>query len=116
MIQTKMGVNKMSNEIFHIRQELEMIKNELLHRLFSEPINSTVVEPHLSLYEETMKHQVLVDDMKNDLYDIELALQKIDNGLYGYCEITGKAIPIEKLKVLPTGRTIDDFSFVRNHY
>ncbi len=106
----------MSNEIFHIRQELEMIKNELLHRLFSEPIHSSGVEPHLSLYEETMKHQVLVDDMKNDLYDIELAIQKIDNGLYGYCEITGKQIPIEKLKVLPAGRTIDDFSYVRNYY
>ncbi|GGI14386.1 MULTISPECIES: TraR/DksA family transcriptional regulator [Gottfriedia] len=106
----------MSNEIYHIRQELEMIKNELLHRLFSEPIHSNIVEPHLSLYEETMKHQVLVDDMKNDLYDIELAIQKIDNGLYGFCEVTGTQIPIEKLKVLPTGRTIDDFSFVRNYY
>jgi len=106
----------MSNEIYHIRQELEMIKNELLHRLFTEPIRDTVVDNHFSLFEDTTKHQTLVDDMKNDLYDIDLAIQKIDNGLFGYCEITGEPIPIEKLKVLPMGRTIDDFSFVRNHY
>lgn len=106
----------MSNEIFHIRRELEIIKNELLHRLFSEPMQSNDVEPYLSFYEETSKHQVLVDDMKNDLFDIELAIQKIENGLYGYCELTGKQIPIEKLKVLPTGRTIEDFSYVRTYY
>ncbi|WP_088067683.1 TraR/DksA family transcriptional regulator [Gottfriedia luciferensis] len=105
-----------SNEIFHIKQELEMIKNELLYRLFSEPISSSMVEHHYSIFEETNKHQTLVEDMQNDLYDIELALEKINNGLYGYCEITGQPIPIEKLKVLPTGRTIEDFSFVRNHY
>ncbi|UPM53124.1 TraR/DksA family transcriptional regulator [Gottfriedia acidiceleris] len=105
-----------SNEIFHIKQELELIKNELLHRLFSEPISSTDIEQQHSIFEETNKHHILVEDMQNDLYDIEIALQKIDHGLFGYCEVTGQAIPIEKLKVLPTGRTLEDFSFVRNHY
>ncbi|MFB7140099.1 TraR/DksA family transcriptional regulator [Gottfriedia sp. NPDC056225] len=105
-----------SNEIFYIKQELEVIKNELLHRLFSEPISSSVIEYHHSIYEETNKHLMLVEDMQNDLYDIEIALQKIDNGLYGYCEVTGQPIPIDKLKILPTGRTLEDFSFVRNHY
>jgi DnaK suppressor protein len=106
----------MSNDIYYIKQELEMIKNELLHRLFSEPLTTSDFDHHLSIFEETNKHQMLVEDMQNDLYDIELALQKIENGLYGYCEITGESIPIEKLKVLPTGRTMEDFSFVRSYY
>ncbi|PGS53675.1 TraR/DksA family transcriptional regulator [Bacillus sp. AFS041924] len=105
-----------SNEIFHIKQELEQIKNELLHRLFSEPISSSVVWHNHSILEETNKHNTLVEDMQNDLYDIEIALQKIEHGLYGYCEVTGQQIAVEKLKVLPTGRTLEDFSFVRNHY
>lgn len=106
----------MSNEIFKIKQELELIKNELLHRLFSETISNSYNTTGQSIFDESYKHQTLVDDMRNDLYDIELALQKIDSGLYGYCEITGIPIPIEKLKVLPTGRTMNDFSYVRTHY
>lgn len=106
----------MSNEISSIKQELEVTKNELLHRLFFEPINSFEIEYHHPIFEETVKNQNFVDDMKNDLLDIEVALQKIENGTYGYCEMTGQPIPIEKLRVIPTGRTIYDFSYVRDHY
>jgi DnaK suppressor protein len=106
----------MSNEILGIKQELELVKNELLHRLFSETISNSYSAVGHSIFDESFKQQTLVDDMRNDLFDIEIALQKIDSGLYGYCELTGERIPIEKLKVLPTGRTMNDFSYVRTHY
>jgi len=38
------------------------------------------------------------------LRDIEDALNRIEDGTYGFCEVTGKAINIERLKALPTAK------------
>ncbi len=45
-------------------------------------------------------------NLKGELHQIERALDKIDNGSYGICEITGKPIPVERLRALPWARTI----------
>jgi DnaK suppressor protein len=39
--------------------------------------------------------------MKQQITDIEHALDKIDRGTYGICDICGKPIAGERLKVLP---------------
>jgi len=38
------------------------------------------------------------------LRDIEDALNRIEDGTYGFCEVTGKAINIERLEALPTAK------------
>ncbi len=38
------------------------------------------------------------------LRDIENALNRIEDGTYGFCEVTGKAINIERLEALPTAK------------
>ncbi len=40
----------------------------------------------------------------NALREIELALEKLDSGTYGICEICGKPIGMKRLMVVPTAR------------
>ncbi len=47
---------------------------------------------------------VLTENEIDTLKEIELALEKIDNGTYGVCEGTGKKIPVARLKALPWTR------------
>lgn len=62
-----------------------------------------------ALYERE-KDIALKGHMEEELSDIEVALQKIENGTYGTCEVTGQQIPQERLDVLPTARTIKEAS------
>ncbi|RBW67354.1 TraR/DksA C4-type zinc finger protein [Bacillus taeanensis] len=47
---------------------------------------------------------------REEIKDINIALQKFENGTYGICEVTGKQIPYERLEALPTARTIKEAS------
>ena len=38
------------------------------------------------------------------LREIEAALERIEDGSYGICEVTGKKIGMERLKAIPTAR------------
>jgi RNA polymerase-binding transcription factor DksA len=38
------------------------------------------------------------------LYEIDAALERIDNGTYGVCELTGQLIPWERLEAIPWTR------------
>ncbi len=46
----------------------------------------------------------LVSNEQEVLYEIEEALQRIDQGNFGVCEMTGQMIELERLKVLPYAR------------
>jgi RNA polymerase-binding transcription factor DksA len=46
----------------------------------------------------------LLSSEQNSLYEIDEALKRIDDGTYGVCEISGKAIPRERLEALPFTR------------
>lgn len=94
-----------------IKAELEITKQELQSRLFS----------HAAFYEmsselgyendSTEKEKILLHHVKEDLQDVQLALWKIENGTYGICEDTGENIPLDKLKILPTARSVYDFTY-----
>ncbi len=46
----------------------------------------------------------LVSSEQDALNEIEEAIQRIKNGSYGVCEVTGKAIPKERLEAVPFAR------------
>lgn len=46
----------------------------------------------------------LVSNEQEVLYEIDDALHRIDNNAYGICELTGRQIETERLKVLPYAR------------
>lgn len=48
------------------------------------------------------------------LEDIDLALQRMDAGTYGHCEVCGKEIPLERLEALPMTVTCVDHAKERD--
>lgn len=58
-----------------------------------------------ALYERE-KDFALRKQIEEELQDVNLALEKIQKGTYGICEVTGQPIPIERLRAIPTARTI----------
>lgn len=57
------------------------------------------------LYERG-KDIALNEHVQNELEEIKFALEKMDKGTYGICEVTGKKIPDERLQAHPTARTV----------
>jgi RNA polymerase-binding transcription factor DksA len=46
--------------------------------------------------------------LKEELIDITNALEKIESGTYGQCEVSGELIPYDLLEVIPTVKSIND--------
>ncbi|MCG6153762.1 MULTISPECIES: TraR/DksA family transcriptional regulator [Leptospira] len=53
---------------------------------------------------------VLTENEIETLREIELALEKIENGTYGICEGTKKKIPLARLKAIPWTRFTVEFA------
>jgi RNA polymerase-binding protein DksA len=51
----------------------------------------------------------ILDTVEGELADIELALQRLDDGTYGTCEACGKPIGDDRLEAMPATRfCVDD--------
>jgi YteA family regulatory protein len=55
---------------------------------------------------EREKDFALRKQVEEELRDVNHALKKMENGTYGICEVTGRPIPLERLRAIPTARTI----------
>lgn len=100
----------MNDQYAEIKAELELTKKELLSRLMQSTQYEVSQEP-LFQNEQNEKEKIVMNHIKEDLCDVERALNKMKSGMFGICEETGGQIPIEKLRILPTARTIFEFSF-----
>ena len=47
-----------------------------------------------------------IERNQDQLMQIDNALRRIAEGTYGYSEVSGKPIPIERLEALPTATTL----------
>ncbi|MCQ6274022.1 hypothetical protein JMM81_03385 [Bacillus sp. V3B] len=81
----------MDQNIYEIYSELRKTKEELVQRLKNKQC-SPLVKPYI----------------EGELKDIETALQKLETGTFGTCEISGELIPKELLTIIPTLKSIDD--------
>ncbi|MEH7234844.1 TraR/DksA C4-type zinc finger protein [Bacillus sp. JJ1562] len=100
----------MNDQYAEIKAELELTKKELLSRLM-QSTQYEVSQELLLQNQPSEKEKIVINHIKEDLYDVERALNKMNSGMFGICEETGAEIPIEKLRILPTARTIFEFSF-----
>ena len=46
----------------------------------------------------------LLEQVEGELRDVEQALERLDRGTYGQCEVCGRPIPDERLEADPTAR------------
>jgi DnaK suppressor protein len=87
------------------------LKGELLNRVRSvayqiqthDRIQGDEMDMSLALQQQ---EQLFInqDRIRNQLLEVELALSKIDKGLFGICEITEEPIEVERLLTLPYTR------------
>jgi RNA polymerase-binding protein DksA len=57
---------------------------------------------------EIGENRVLYDQLRRELDDIEKALQRMDDGTYGTCEVCGNEIGEARLEVMPATRVCID--------
>jgi RNA polymerase-binding transcription factor DksA len=53
---------------------------------------------------EREKDLSILEQVEAELADVEFAIRRLDEGTYGTCEVCGRAIPEERLEVLPATR------------
>ncbi len=86
---------------------------QLRHRLLTDRAEqiseaSQPTEPH-SMYladsaTDELDHELAIGELdaeQNLLYEVEQAIQRISNGTYGKCDLTGKSIPVARLRAVP---------------
>lgn len=56
-------------------------------------------------FEDFEERSGMVSTLRERLYDVNLALSKIENGTYGICEISGEKIEEDRLAANPAART-----------
>lgn len=67
---------------------------------------------------DKLEHDLLLAELKreeNTLAEVEAALQRIHNGIYGICEATGKTIPDDRLRALPWTRVVREVAAQQEH-
>lgn len=57
---------------------------------------------------EQGEHRALAGAMSEQLAEVERALEKMDAGTYGTCEVGGEPIPLARLEAVPTARVCID--------
>jgi DnaK suppressor protein len=59
---------------------------------------------HASISAETAVDSAILEQQRKELAEIELALDKINHGTYGICEMCEEPIGLERLRVKPHAR------------
>lgn len=103
---------------------LQQLKNDLLKKRqqLSSDIQELKKDDPFSVPDNTRDNADIADDVQDDvehanveaqimslqdnLFLVELALQKMEQGTYGICENTGQQIPLERLRLVPEARTV----------
>jgi DnaK suppressor protein len=73
-------------------------ENELSH---TSTFDSAENEDTAAIMADRDREMALDENAVQTLHEIEHALDRIDTGDYGICEVTGKPIPVERLRAVP---------------
>jgi RNA polymerase-binding transcription factor DksA len=103
----------MNLDFTELHSELLVMKQELESRLLegSERYMQEFAAEPLIQNKQDEKRILIQKHIQDDLKDVKRALVKLKFGIYGYCEDTGERIPFDKLKTIPTARSIHDFCY-----
>ena len=114
----------MSIDIAHFQEELEQARDRLNRTIEHHDIGTASLEeetgellsaadnPLADAATETYERELdegLEEDARDQLRQVEKAIERIESGEYGRCEICGKEIPVDRLEAVPwTTLCIDD--------
>ena len=101
----------MTKQFKHIRAHLEIERKRLTEELELKVIPSAAEGHEGSPFgkrDETAtesfeleKRLALVQHIREQLADVEYALEKLEKGTYGLCDSCGKPIPLARLEAIP---------------
>jgi RNA polymerase-binding protein DksA len=101
-----------------LEQHRERLQNTIAHHdigvaSLTEETGETNADDHIAdTASETYDRELdegLEEDAQQQLYEVEAALKRLDEGTYGVCSVCGKEIPVERLEAVPwTTLCIDD--------
>ncbi len=80
-----------------------------LEALFASSLDSNADDEHdpegQTIAYERSRHSALLEQGRAHLAEIEAAVDRLQSGTYGTCEVCGGPIPTERLLARPTART-----------
>lgn len=93
--------------ISECRKKLLTVKQDVLNRFRTARQELTVVERGGDEADQSVAHMaehsflISQERMRNQLLEIEMALSRIEQGIYGVCEETEELIEVERLLAIP---------------
>jgi RNA polymerase-binding transcription factor DksA len=66
--------------------------------------------------ENDLVHFKIKKYVEDELKDIQSTLQKMENGEFGKCEMSGELIPFDLLYAVPTVKTFNDFNEMKSYF
>lgn len=85
-------------------ENLAVLKAEVNALLVGDEVGN--IEDTAELQIDNTIDQTLIHRLEIELIEIDAALTRIQSGVYGICEKTGKQIPIDRLLANPTARFV----------
>ena len=58
---------------------------------------------------DRQRYRAIENDLSEELRAVEQALERIENGTYGICVVSGEPIPIERLEARPAAATLVEY-------
>jgi RNA polymerase-binding protein DksA len=105
-------------ELEHFRQRLEQERADLQAQIanLKAEVDGVAEDTDEPSDEGEMAHDLIsrqedaaqINLLQTTVAQIERALARIDEGTYGFSEVSGKPIPIERLEALPSATTLVD--------
>jgi RNA polymerase-binding transcription factor DksA len=105
-------VNALSNRLMKQRQRLLRLREALLEEIHQLRSEASEENPNYSMHPADAATDSFDRDLvlglasfkQEGLYEIDAALERIDEGTYGVCELTGQLIPWKRLEAIPWTR------------
>ncbi len=103
---------KLERELERVTEELKEIgRKDPSHPSDWQPTETEIDSDHADdtdvadNQESFMENKSIMDKLEVQYRDIKLALEKIEKGTYGTCEVSGEEIPEARLEANPSART-----------
>ena len=105
-------VNAISHRLVKQRQRLLGLREALLEEIYQLRSEASEENPSYSMHPADAATDSFDRDLvlglasfkQEGLYEIDAALERIDEGTYGVCELTGQLIPWKRLEAIPWTR------------
>jgi len=116
-IDTKIYKEKLKEELKILEEELSKVgikdpsnPNNWISKKPKENISPADENEVADTIDDTEINNAIVNDLEIRYKNVKLALEKIEKGTYGICEVSGEQISEERLKANPSARMKKEYT------